>query len=89
MLTIRAMSDGKGYSARHLEHNDYYDEDERVTGTWQGRGAEILGLHGSVKSEDFEAVRQSLDPRSQEFLRVRRSADREGSDGTRLAQGRN
>jgi hypothetical protein len=26
MLTIRAMSDGKGYSARHLEHNDYYAE---------------------------------------------------------------
>ena len=24
MLTIRAMSDGKGYSSRHLEHSDYY-----------------------------------------------------------------
>jgi len=23
MLTIRAMSDGQGYSARHLEHRDY------------------------------------------------------------------
>ena len=38
MLTIRAMADGKGYSARHLEHSDYYAEGERVTGRWCGRG---------------------------------------------------
>jgi hypothetical protein len=36
MLTIRAMSDGKGYSSRHLEHSDYYAEGERVTGVWRG-----------------------------------------------------
>jgi hypothetical protein len=46
MLTIRAMSDGKGYSSRHLEHNDYYSEGERVAGEWNGRGAELLGLSG-------------------------------------------
>ena len=44
MLTIRAMSNGLGYSARHLEHSDYYAEGERVTGHWLGRGAELLGL---------------------------------------------
>jgi TrwC relaxase len=55
MLTIRAMSDGKGYSSRHLEHADYYAEGERVLGHWQGHGAELLGLGGPVKSEDFEA----------------------------------
>jgi hypothetical protein len=32
MLTIRAMSDGKGYSARYLEQRDYYAEGERVLG---------------------------------------------------------
>jgi hypothetical protein len=32
MLTIRAMSDGKGYASRHLEHNDHYAEGERVVG---------------------------------------------------------
>jgi|WetSurMetagenome_2_1015567.scaffolds.fasta_scaffold103308_3 hypothetical protein len=26
MLTIRAMSDGKGYSSNHLEHSDYYSD---------------------------------------------------------------
>jgi conjugative relaxase-like TrwC/TraI family protein len=82
------MSDGKGYSARHLEHNDYYAEDERVVGQWFGSGAESLGLSGAVKSEDFEAVRQGLDPHTQEFLRLRHSADRLAADGSKHAQGR-
>ena len=88
MLTIRAMSDGKGYSARHLEHNDYYAEGECVTGQWQGRGAELLGLRGEVKAEEFESVRQGMDPTMHEFLRLRHSADRLSADGTTLAQGR-
>jgi conjugative relaxase-like TrwC/TraI family protein len=88
MLTIRAMSDGKGYSSRHLEHSDYYAAGERVTGVWQGRGAELLGLSGPVETEDFEALRQGLDPGTHEFLRIRRSADRTAADGTTLAQGR-
>jgi conjugative relaxase-like TrwC/TraI family protein len=88
MLTIRAMSDGKGYSSRHLEHSDYYAEGERVTGVWQGRGAELLGLSGSVTSEEFEALRQGLDPGTNEFLRVRRSVDRKAVDGSKVAQGR-
>ena len=88
MLTIRAMSDGKGYSSRHLEHSDYYAEGERVTGVWQGRGAALLGLSGAVKTEDFEALRQGLDPRTKVFFRVRHSADRTAVDGTKLAQGR-
>src|SRR5580704_5980848 len=88
MLTIRAMSDDKGYSSRHLEHSDYYAEGERVTGVWQGRGAGLLGLNGAVKTHDFEALRQGIDPRTKEFLRVRRSADRTAVDGSKLAQGR-
>jgi hypothetical protein len=89
MLTIRAMSDGKGYSSRHLEHGDYYAEGERVLGHWQGRRAELLGLAGEVKPEDFEFLRQGLDPRTGEFLRQRRSADRTMTDGTIKSHGRN
>jgi conjugative relaxase-like TrwC/TraI family protein len=88
MLTIRAMADGKGYSSRHLEHSDYYAEGERVMGEWHGRGAELLGLSGPVDTGDFEALRQGLNPGTREFLRVRRSADRMGADGTKVAQGR-
>src|SRR5271157_6521960 len=88
MLTIRAMSDGKGYSSRHLEHSDYYAEGERVTGQWYGRGAEMLGLRGAIDSEDFEALLQGLHPETNEFLRVRHSADRTAAGGKKLAQGR-
>ena len=63
------MSDGKGYSARHLEHRDYYADGERVTGRWQGRGAGFLGLSGEVQFEDFEAVRQGNHPVTGAFLR--------------------
>ena len=89
MLTIRAMSDGSGYSERHLQHRDYYAEGERVTGTWQGRGAELLGLSGEVESEEFEAVRQGRNPQSGEFVRQRHSADRIGTDGNVRSHGRN
>src|SRR5215831_4183717 len=89
MLTIRAMSDGQGYSARHLEHSDYYAEDERVIGQWHGRGAQVLGLSGDVNSEQFEAIRQGVDPHSGEFLRQRQSADRVAADGTTQSHGRN
>ena len=55
---MRAMSDSKGYSARHLEHSDYYAEGERVLGGWFGCGAELPGLCGAVMTGDSEAVRQ-------------------------------
>jgi conjugative relaxase-like TrwC/TraI family protein len=89
MLTIRAMSDGTGYSSKHLEHSDYYAEGERVKGRWQGRGAELLGLSGEVNSEDFESLRQARHPETGEFLRQRQSADRTASDGTTQSKGRN
>ena len=88
MLTIRAMSDGKGYSARHLEHSDYYAEGERVVGQWQGRGAALLGLEGEVRGEEFESVRQGIDPRTGDFLRQRHGADRIGQDGETRSQAR-
>jgi conjugative relaxase-like TrwC/TraI family protein len=88
MLTIRAMADGKGYSARHLEHSDYYAEGERVTDRWCGRGSELLGLQGDVRQEDFEALRQGLDPGTGVFLRQRQSADRTRADGEVQSHGR-
>ena len=88
MLTIRAMSDGKGYSSKHLEHGDYYEEGELVVGRWQGRGAELLELRGEVKSKDFEALRQACHPETGEFLRQRQSADRVSADGTMQSRGR-
>jgi len=89
MLTIRAMSDGAGYSANHLEHNDYYAENESVVGQWFGQGATMLGLNGVVRHEDFEALRQGVHPTNGMFLRQRHSADRIAKDGTVQSRGRN
>jgi conjugative relaxase-like TrwC/TraI family protein len=88
MLTIRAMSDGKGYSSRHLEHSDYYDEGDRIAGRWAGRAAEMLGLRGPVRGEDFESLRQGLNPRTGEFLRQRQGADRIDSSGETRSRAR-
>ena len=82
MLTIKAMSNGKGYAERHLAHSDYYAEGERVVGQWFGRGAGLLGLSGGVEYQDFEALRQGLDPHTGEFLRQRHGADRLAADGS-------
>ena len=88
MLTIRAMTGGKGYSQRHLQQSDYYDQNRTVEGKWHGRGAELLGLKAEVTSEDFEAVRQGLDPRTGEFLRQRHGADRIASNGAEQSKAR-
>src|SRR5471030_131292 len=87
MLTIRVMRNGAGYAKRHLEQNDYYAEGEKVTGQWFGKGAEKLGLSGEVLSEQFERVRQGLDPQTGEKLRQRNS-DRIAQDGSREKHGR-
>ena len=81
MLTIRAMTGGAGYAQKHLEHSDYFDQNRTVQGAWHGRGAELLGLNGTVTHEQFEAVREGLHPETGEFLRPRHSVDRIATDG--------
>jgi conjugative relaxase-like TrwC/TraI family protein len=86
MLTLRAISSGAGYSSRHLEHNDYYDEKGKITGRWLGRGAERLGLSGPVETRAFESIREGLNPATGEKLRPRKSADRLRADGSKQSQ---
>jgi conjugative relaxase-like TrwC/TraI family protein len=56
----------------------YYSVGEKVTGQWIGRGAELLGLEGAVTMQEFDTIREAVDPSTGEFLRRRRSADRYG-----------
>jgi conjugative relaxase-like TrwC/TraI family protein len=53
-----------------------------------GRGVEPLGRKGEVRSQDFEAVRQGLDPQTGEFLRQRHSADRIAGNGAEQSKAR-
>ena len=82
------MTGGEGYAQRHLQQSDYYDQNRTVEGRWHGRGAELLGLKGEVTSEDFEAVRQGLDPQTGEFFRQRHGADRIASNGEEQSKAR-
>src|SRR5271169_1953019 len=83
MLTIRAMTNGAGYAARHLEYSDYLDENNKTKGLWMGKAAEKLGLSGEVKLEQFERLRECEHPETGEFLRQRKSADRHAADGSK------
>src|ERR1700761_3063884 len=88
MLTIRAMTGGQNYAKNHLDHSDYYDRDKTVQGQWHGKGAELLGLNGTVSHEQFAAIADGLHPETGEFLRPRHSADRVGMDGANESKAR-
>ena len=89
MLTVKAMAGGETYAAHHLSNNDYYAVGETITGEWIGRGAELLGLEGAVKMEQFDAIRQGVDPSTGEYLRQRQNVDRFNKDGEKIATARN
>jgi conjugative relaxase-like TrwC/TraI family protein len=86
MLTLRAMRNGSGYAARHLEYSDYLDENNKTKGLWMGKAAERLSLAGEVKLADFERLRECEHPDTGEFLRQRRSADRTAADGSKQSE---
>jgi len=64
MFTMAKIRDGRTYLSAHLTSNDYYCENEAVTGHWIGLGAERLGIQGEIRAGDpaFEALRQNRHP---------------------------
>lgn len=89
MLTAKAMTGGEMYAAHHLSNNDYYSVGETITGQWMGRGAQLLGLKGAVSMEQFDVIRQGIDPSTGEFLRQRQSANKFNKEGEQIATARN
>jgi conjugative relaxase-like TrwC/TraI family protein len=64
MFTMAKIKDGSTYLGRHLTANDYYCEQESVTGHWFGQGAARLGLSGGISAGNaaFENLRQNRMP---------------------------
>ena len=71
MFTCAKIRGGKTYLSSHLTANDYYNENEHVTGSWVGEAAKNLGLNGqpiNAKDKAFEALRKNLHPQTGESL---------------------
>jgi conjugative relaxase-like TrwC/TraI family protein len=84
MLSIGRLS--LGQEAYYLEEvlngaEDYYLHVGEVPGRWLGQGAERLGLHGRVGTDDLRAVLSGLRPGTDEPLRETKTS-RPGMDLT-------
>jgi conjugative relaxase-like TrwC/TraI family protein len=68
MMTLKHGSlnaaQAETYYAEKYSVDDYYSEQQRVTGQWYGKLAAELGLSGEVCHEDFAALLQGIDPHS-------------------------
>ncbi|MDQ3621316.1 MAG: relaxase domain-containing protein [Verrucomicrobiota bacterium] len=82
--TQYSLPNAKSYFEEHLSVGDYYSEGERVGGEWFGKGAELLGLLGSVTSAEFLSLCDNLHPNTGENLTVRQKTTRreENADGS-------
>lgn len=72
------IRDGSTYLGQHLTANDYYCEQETVTGRWHGHGAEKLGLTEIIRADDeaFERLRENRHPLTGQKLTPRDCEDR-------------
>jgi conjugative relaxase-like TrwC/TraI family protein len=75
------LKNAKGYFEEHLSVGDYYTENERVHGEWLGKGAELLGLSGTVTRDQFLALCENQYPASRELLTQRRNTTRKDIAG--------
>jgi conjugative relaxase-like TrwC/TraI family protein len=79
MLRINQSVSAKGalrYFDDALAQGDYYSEDERSIGVWGGRGAELLGLKGPVRRQDFAKLTANVHPVTGENLTPRTKENR-------------
>ncbi len=79
MIRVVSHSSGaaaKSYYGKGLNREDYYSEGQEVIGKWFGRGAEALGLKGSVNKKSFERLCDNLHPETGDQLTPRNDKNR-------------
>jgi conjugative relaxase-like TrwC/TraI family protein len=74
------LKNAQDYFEEHLCFGDYYNEGQRVSGEWMGRGAERLGLSGKVRADDFLRLCQNQNPSTGEKLTQRLNTTRKEGD---------
>lgn len=62
ITTSKSVKAAETYFKGALSQGDYYLDGQEVAGNWGGRGAEMLGLSGAVKKEDFISLVRNLRP---------------------------
>jgi conjugative relaxase-like TrwC/TraI family protein len=88
MLSIsKVLSSGQAQSYHKMEFTSetqsYYKQGGAVTGEWQGRLAERMGLTGGVSPEDFARLTEGRHPQTDEqMVRHREAQEYANGDGT-------
>ena len=80
MLSIANVGGGRDAGRYYEKEDDYYTKDHSPS-EWQGKAAEVLGLHGEVKLEDFKNLLEGNLPNGEQ-IQVAASGHRGGSDLT-------
>jgi conjugative relaxase-like TrwC/TraI family protein len=65
----KSAKHAKDYYTAHMERSDYYMKDSpEIAGQWNGLGAELLGLSGTVDKERYFALCDNINPATGEKL---------------------
>lgn len=75
MIRVTQQDSASG-AKRYYATADYYSEGQELIGSWGGKGAERLGLSGTVGKEAFERLCDNLHPQTGQQLTVRTRAER-------------
>src|SRR5438067_805398 len=75
MLRV-TQQDNASAAKDYYSKADYYSEGQEIIGAWGGRGAQLLGLEGTVDKDSFDRLCDNLDPRNGRPLTVRTRSDR-------------
>lgn len=75
MLRIIQNSSAAGAKS-YYSTADYYTEGQELTGVWRGKGAELLGLSGNVRQQDWDALCDNINPATGDKLTLRTNASR-------------
>ena len=74
------LNNAEKYFKEHLQLGDYYSQENIVSGEWTGIGAEMLGLTGVVKQDQFLKLCHNQNPQTGELLTQRMKTTRWDSD---------